>query len=200
MDKKLNAVFDKKTGTALLAAGTHCAGCGQTLQIARAAVIKVWHHPKNVIALCFNCSKKTDKKFGQPDQKLVVVVASKLPADGVVMDLGKKTGLQNTQMDVWETEKLEGATIDKTKFAGRIEFSQMELPQRPSLEQIDMGNNQPATNAEIDDFFTSRTPVKKDFKLLDHILPPEPSWEEEHGNTQTAIEDKKTKQIEDKNV
>ena len=190
MDRKINVVFDKKTSTSLIGAGMHCAICGQTLQISRAAVVKVWYLPKTMLVLCLNCSKKSDKKLGQPDQKLFVVVATKLPADGVVMDLGRKPGMQNAQMDVWETEKLEGATIDKTKFAGRVEFSQMELPQRKSLEQIDM-DNQPTSLAKIDDFFTGRKPVSQRFNLLDNIMP---------KKKPVAIEDKKIKQIEDKNV
>ena len=95
----------------------------------------------------------------------------------------------------WDVDKVEGIIVDNTKIADKLEYSKMDIPDRPQLQDFDKDLNKEIKSPEGIKKVLFKKPISKDFNLLDHILGKQPNWEDVHGNAPgIAIDDKNKKQ------
>jgi len=182
-----------KEGKMYIPDGTACGMCHRALHSGETAYVRILERLGSLY-MCRQCAKKTKKVSGINQQLITAEVIDYLPKGSHIVDEKGRIALSGGEVDY------NAPIINHTKIAGREEFNLMPPPDRPSLEQQDKKLEiELKTEKELDKFFAEKTPVPTNFNLLDHILPPEPSWAELHGNAQVTIEDKSTKkQIEEK--
>jgi hypothetical protein len=122
--------------------------------------------------LCHSCIRKKQARsiYGLDNlaEKFIVTIVDTLPPNCHVINEHQMPFMSEGKMDTFTAATSEcksDSVQDRTRFAGRIESSQMVS--LPPFEEIEY--NQPLTDSEIDSILTSK-PVPKDFDILDHLF------------------------------
>jgi hypothetical protein len=187
-------LYDKKTQKYYFPVGEKCSTCDKMFLNKEHGLVKILFKYKQTMIFCEKCVTKSRKYNSDMDSMFVGIAIRKLPDKAMIVNEKFLPPLRNSDIDVWDMSKSDSPIMDHTKYSGRVEYTQMGIPQRPPLDQIDMERKSPLKDNEIDDLFTNRTPVKPGFNLLDHILPEKKPVEIEdkskHLNTLKQIERK----------
>jgi hypothetical protein len=147
---------EKKTGKYYFPAAERCSGCGKEFNHNQLAVIRVIPRKKTQI-FCEHCLKPLEHT-GLLGQRFMGRATRVLIDNSFVVDEVTPLQMKDGQMDVWTVEKLEGKIIDHTKYAGREEFSKMDI-QMIDMDEVDKQLNAPLSVKQIESFFKEKTPI-----------------------------------------
>lgn len=153
-------LFDKQTQKYYFPIGQKCSECARIFHKDDHGLVKVLFNNKQTKIFCQKCVPKSKKYNSDMSSMFVAIATGKLPDKAIVVDEKYSAPLKNSNIDVWDIGKLDSPVTDHTRYAGKEEFSKMELPDRPTLIQIDQAKKKPLKDDQLDDFFTG-TKVKE---------------------------------------
>jgi hypothetical protein len=153
----------------------HCSGCSDQFKPNQLGIIRLMYSRRDhkTFIFCEQCLKKNKNLGDFPGQQFIGRATNKVvPGTFVVEE--RRLELQNSSNveTAFDAADLRGCrTIDRTRYARHGEGSKMELPERKTLEEIDMEKDRQIPTHKIESVLKGSKLVKTDFNLLDKVVP-----------------------------
>jgi hypothetical protein len=151
---------DKKTHLYYFPTNEPCSVCGCLFAYNQLAAIRIIPRQKTYI-FCEHCLSHI-KKISPLGQKIMGRAVKGLVANTFVVDEKRPLPMKDGEIDP------ESILIDHTKIANRDEYSQMDMPDRISLDELDKKLDAPFSINQIESHLKDQTPIIPSSNLIEN--------------------------------